>query len=308
MFKHIKTLPIMSSFKKLAFTSGQAILLWSLIGCNPIDPLYKEIKKYGYIPYTTPLQYAGTGTLVGGSPSSLSLIASPETCFPNQINGVPTNLRQIDDSTLPHTVYKVSANGNANIKLFNFLSIGNPIISAGAQFGIVKTTELSMEGVHIEYMDSIKLSEYYPQMPAICREYLKHVGFIIQAIKVDKLSFKFYSSSGGAINLNLQNIQEIVNISANATWNIENSVTLNITTPKYIGYQLGKLQEQDQGLVLYRATRTVLNKFHFDPIDIFDNYASGIAKSLVNDSSTIPLKELDNSDYIDLYSTYAPLN
>ena len=46
-----------------------------------MDYFHEEIARYGYINYTTPLQYAGTGTMIGGSPKTMELIAHPEHVF-----------------------------------------------------------------------------------------------------------------------------------------------------------------------------------------------------------------------------------
>ncbi|MBF0360385.1 MAG: hypothetical protein HQK49_05200 [Oligoflexia bacterium] len=245
------------------------LTLVTLFGCNPLTELYKEIKQYGYIAYPTPLQYAGPGTMIGGSPKALNLIAAPETCFPDSINGVPTNLRKTDLTTLPRKSYKFSVGGNLKFKLLNFLNTGNPVLNASVGFGIVKTMELVMSGVSIEYLDSIKISEYYPKMSDICKQYLNYVGFIIQAIRVEKLSFQFRTATNALLQLSVENIKDIVDIGAGVEFSIDNSVTLNITTPKYIGYQLGELRQKNNGLVLYRANKIRFNKFVFVAINVF---------------------------------------
>ena len=73
-------------------------LFFLVTNCShPIDYFYKEVRKYGYIHYTTPLRYSGTGTLIGGQPSSMKIISHPHTCFPEEIEGQKTNLRFKDE-------------------------------------------------------------------------------------------------------------------------------------------------------------------------------------------------------------------
>ena len=46
--------------------------------------------------------------------------------------------------------------------------------------------------------------------------------------------------------------------------------TVEVTTPKYIGYQLGRLRKRDNSMVLYRAVSTRDDKYLFEPISLFE--------------------------------------
>ncbi|MBF0312765.1 MAG: hypothetical protein HQK52_05075 [Oligoflexia bacterium] len=279
--------------------------------CGPLDILYKEIRRYGYINYPSPLEFAGPGTMVGGSPSRLSLVASPTTCFPDEINGEPTNLRRIDSTSIPQRSYRFQVSGKFKLGVIDFLQMGNPVIGVGAEFNKVKSMDISMEGVHIEYLDAIRLTEYYPKMPELCKRYLEYVGFVIQAIKVDRLLFKFRDVSGGAIKIDLENLDQIVDIGVDVKYTIDDQVTLNITTPKYIGYQLGKLQIKDEGMALYRASRiNWRGKFVFRSINIFNPFVAG-ATNLEEEESGLEhllqeedFRPLTAEDYLDQYSEF----
>ena len=278
------------------------VLLSLLFACNQMKELYKEIKSYGYIPYSTPLEFAGPGTLVGGRPSQLSLISAPDSCFPREINGVPTDLYRIDNTTLPKKSYSVTAYGNVSFDLADFLSNGNPVLGAGVNFNVVKTMILEMRGVHIEYIDSIKLTEFYNNhMSEICKVYLDTVGFVIQAMKVDEMEVRFYNKNGVAIKLGLQNLESIVDLNLDVGYEVVNETSLIITTPKYIGYQLGQLRLSDQGYVLYRAASTKKDKFVFESLNVFEELATkGIKmKSNLNDFAGVKRK-----DYIEKNSIY----
>ena len=214
-------------------------------GCaNPLFDLNSTIQKFGYIPYTTPLEYAGTGTLVSGDAAHLEILASPDSCFPEtvDINGTPTLLRSIDNTTLP-TQSETTANIQ-DLQSFTF----------------------SFTGAHIEYINAITLQSYYASMNSACKSYLNLVGFIIQAVRVDSMSFTFYQKDDSAVSLDLEKVQEYLDLSAAVAWHIQDNYTLVIDSPKYIGYQLGTLRPEDDGISLYRATSTIFNQFIFKKI------------------------------------------
>lgn len=277
-------------------SSALLILFFSSCG-NNLRFLQKEILSYGYIFYPTPLEYSGPGTLVGGSPKAMQLVAAPDTCFPDQIEGVPTDLRRMDRTTLPRREITMTVSGDLKLKLFNFLKTGNPVLRAGTNFSIVHSVQLEMSGVHIEYLDSIKLTQFYrSHLSPICKEYLEKVPFIVQAMKVEKLTFQFRSKSGQAIYLDLQNLESIVDIGANIAWEIQNNTTLIINSPKYIGYQLGSFRSQagsPEGMVLYRATGVKWGKYVFRPTSVFKRSPS---------EDLIPLEMEKNhpSDFLDM--------
>ena len=230
---------------------------------------YQEIAKYGYIPYTTPLQFAGTGTLVGGSPKMMALIANPNTCFPG-IDSGPNQLRYRDESTLPNTKEHFIVNANMTLNLFQGMQTGFPSIKAGVHINEAQTIELEFDGIHIEYIDAVKLVNFYRhEMSDVCRSYLDQVGFIVQAIVADQVRFSFFHQNGGRIELTVDKIQQLVDISVGTNWEIEQSATLVIKTPKHIGYQLGSLRSKDNGLSLSRASKVMLNKWIFQEIGVY---------------------------------------
>jgi len=247
--------------------------LTGLQGCSddPMGLFNEQMEKYGYIAYQTPLQYAGTGTLVGGKPDSLSIIAHPQSCFPSEIDGIQTSLRRRDESTLPSTEESIVVEGGARIELFEALQVGSPSISAGTRIKDIHTIQLSFRGVHIEYIDAISLAGFYRNsLSEICKDYLDRVGFIIQAIRIDQMEFRFFRKNQSRIAVGVDNIQEFIDISGDIQWTIERTGSLVIDTPKYIGYQLGALKREDRGLVLQRATSVRFNNFVFESVNIFE--------------------------------------
>lgn len=79
--------------------------------------------------------------------------------------------------------------------------------------------------------------------------------FVLNALKAKEMSFIFFDSWGGRVQLTADNLKQIVDIGADITWKIENDFKLIITSPKYIGYHLAQLRPEDNGLVHLIATQ-----------------------------------------------------
>ena len=103
---------------------GLFFIILFITGCGgPIDSFYDQVKQYGYIPYTTPLSFAGTGTLVGGNnPRHLSIVEGPQTCFADEVYGEPTGLRLKDKTVLPDTYQRIYIENNTQAKFFKVIS------------------------------------------------------------------------------------------------------------------------------------------------------------------------------------------
>ena len=252
------------------------LILPLLAACgNPMQVFQNQIGKMGYIVYQNPLEKSGPGTLVGGSPTSLSLVTNPQECFPDSAGTVENPLRIIQDTAIPTLAQTTSFTGSAKVDLLNFLGNSNSLFTVAGGFNIVDTINLQVSNAKIETIDQVVLQNYYntPEnqggMSQVCKDYLDQVGFIIQALRVDTMTFSFQQKDGGNIDLSGTAIQQIVDVSTDATYSVDQNFNLTFTTPKYIGYQLGKLQKEDAGMDLYRATTTMLNKFIFKSIALF---------------------------------------
>lgn len=244
----------------------------SLSACgNPIQVLEKQIRKNGYILYRTPLEEAGTGTIVGGGPRNLSIVAHPSTCFPNQEN-IP--LRRVENSALGSLTEKVEFDFNVKLTLLEFLGNANSLFKVNVGFDMVDTVELHIKGAKVEYLDSVILRQIYANMNPICTDYLDQVAFIIQALRVDEMTFAFKRNNGAYIELDMDAIEEILDIAVGVHYRVDQNYLLTFETPKYIGYQLGRMQKRDDGMVLYRATKTLENKFLFKSIALFPQSAN----------------------------------
>lgn len=261
------------SHMKSSFSTFLSITsLFFLISCgNPVKILQKEINKAGYIQYNSPIEAAGTGTLIGGPPSHMMYIAHPDTCFSNQPN-LTVPLRRYDKVVLPTIAKRIETSAKVNFDLIEVLGAGSNQIGVGVEFDRIQTISLEFHDVTIEYMDAIALKQYYDNfMSEDCKIYLNQVGFIIQALKVGKMKFRFTDKHGADLELSAPVVEQLLNLGVDVGYSIENEYTLVIETPMYMGFQLGQLRSSDEGAVLYRAAKVKKNNYQFESISVFDD-------------------------------------
>jgi len=219
------------------------------------------VKDFGYIGFQNPLANASSGTLIGGRPDAVSFVAPPNDCFPKE------TLPRYTDQSEYNRVYKYTFQGS-----LGFLLSGNPILSAGASLKNDIGVEIELTGLTTEFMSSIDVTEWYTDgMSATCRSYLNDVGFIIQALKTEHLTISFKRVSGNSIGLNADNVSQYVKFQTGIDWSIVDETKIVVRTPKYIGYQLGRLRLEDQGRTLWRAKTVVDGRYFFERIALFDD-------------------------------------
>ena len=228
---------------------------------DPVSALNGLVEEYGYIGYQVPLDSAGTGTLLGGRPTSLAFVAHPEDCFSN--DNIP---RHYDHSNIRKS-YSYSFQGN-----LGFLAFGVPFISAGLGLEKSHTVDIELNGITMEYMSSIDVTDHYQtNMSDTCKAYLNEVGFTIQALMTDSMKISIKKLGGINIGLSGENIATYFDIEAGVDWQIVDEYTIEINTPKYIGYQLGRLRLEDESRVLYRAMSVEEDQFIFEAIGLFSD-------------------------------------
>ena len=241
-----------------------------LIQCgNGQDDFYKRIEGLGYIPYRMPVAVSGTGTVVGGVANRPTLFAHPETCFPYHLANNQT-LRRTDTVSMFHFDREFDIRGYQRQMLFSMLGTGTPSIGVGFDLKSVQKIRLHARGASVEYFDGIYLQEFYNnQMTENCKELLDRVGFVVQALRVDQLEFTFVSQHNTEIQLSTENLPQFLSIDAGVKWRIKDYTRLYIDTPKYIGFQLARLQRVDKGLAIYRAAKVRNNTFVFENMGHF---------------------------------------
>lgn len=248
-----------------------------IAGCNAKNEYDSFIAQQGYIPFQQPLADIGVGALVTGSPNQLRIYAAAKTCFPSTYNGVATELRQVSATDLPEIAKKISleAGVDANVIAAN----GTPLFKLNANFHAAKTLDVHIEGASIEYLDEINFSEWVKtSISTACKNYLTKGGsFVRQALRVDRMSFQFKNSVGGAIGLTADNLKDVIDLEANVKWEIINNYTLTITTPKYIGYHLAKVSANDpSSIVLIASSLTKDGQFDFVPVTGYKSIRRGM--------------------------------
>lgn len=260
----------------------------SVTGCNkaetddPISALNGLVKEYGFIGYENPLDESGTGTMLAGRPTALSYIASSNECFPHEI------LDRNYDTQHFNRTYNYAFQGNLGFTVF-----GSSLFSAGLGLNKTHTVNVEINGVTIEYLSSIQITDWYRNaMSSTCKEYLDDVGFVIQALTTDSMKISITQLDGVKIDFTEDNITQFIDIEAGVNYSISDQNTIEITTPKYIGYQLGRLRMEDEGRTLYRAVEAVDDQFIFEAISLFpDNAETAAQKGLSElDKNSVFLK------------------
>ncbi len=234
---------------------------------SPKDEFKKVIKDEGYIPYNTPLESAGVGTIIQGKPSAMHVATRPERCFPNRSpEGNETGLRWMTKTNLP-SVYK-DFKVDFGVDLSDILTPGNPLVNLNLSYSRAKKVEVKFDGASIEYLDEFNFYYYYNLlMTDYCKDLLKSSPFIVQALQIEKMSFKFYEANGVGIELSPGMLGDVMKIGTGVNWKIENTYELVIDTPKYIGYQVGFMDADTPGKIGFLANELKGDAYKYVQID-----------------------------------------
>ena len=236
-----------------------------LTGCekpitdDPVSALNGLVGEYGFIGFENPLEESGTGTMLAGRPTALSYIAASNECFSHEA------LERSYDTQHFNRSYNYKFQGNLGFTVF-----GSSFFSAGLGLDKTHTVNVELNGITIEYLSSIQVTDWYRNgMSETCKEYLDDVGFVIQSLITDSMKISIQKIGGTNIGFTEENITQYIDIEAGVDWKIIDQYTIEINTPKYIGYQLGRLRLEDDGRVLYRAMVAEDDQFIFEPISLF---------------------------------------
>ncbi|NCN27164.1 hypothetical protein GW915_06260 [bacterium] len=215
----------------------------------------------GYISFQNPVENVNTGTVVGGTPISLSYYAPGEECFPYE------NVRRVVNREYLDRKYTNTFEGNVG-----FLAWGTSAVSGSVNLTKEHIVVIAVNGIEVEYLNAIDMTRWYREgMDPICKDYLDEFGFIVQAAKTSKLSVSIYDKSGIQVHLDETNINDWLTISADVNWEITNEYRLDITTPHYLGYHLGQLRKADGQMVRYRAKSEKDGRFLFEKDGAFED-------------------------------------
>ncbi|MFM8269937.1 MAG: hypothetical protein ACKN9V_07085 [Pseudomonadota bacterium] len=239
-------------------------LTLTLVSCKtPEKAYFQTIQNLGVIPFRNPVSALATGTPLRGQPGNVIAIAPPTRCFPNKYKGKPTNLRWVSDIIIPPSYKKMMFTFDA--KLNSLMAVGTP----GLQFNLtgtkVQTVELDIEEAQIEMIDQLSLKEIYGAgMSESCKEMLASYPFILEALRVNKMSFTFFDSFGGKMEISSANIGDFALFGGEVQWYIEQGSKLVVVTPKYIGYKLAQLRSEDEGFVNLTASEVSKQKGQYE--------------------------------------------
>jgi len=238
-----------------------------LASCSPKSEYDKFIKEQGYIPFQQPIADLGVGSMLDGSPDSLRVIAPSKRCFPEAVNGVPTEVRFVSEADIPDIAKNISFDASADVS--SIAMNGTPIFKIHSGLHSLRSLDVKIEGASIEALDEMAFEDLaHSSMSDTCKRYFMNgVPFVRQALRVDKMSFQFKNESGGSIDLILSNLNEIIDIEAHVKWEISDRYTLTITSPKYIGYHLAKTSPKDPAKIAQIANSLKQDgSFDFKPV------------------------------------------
>ena len=260
-----------STFKLLSLSA----LLLSTTACekpitdDPISALNGLVQEYGFIGYENPLENSGTGVMLAGRPTALAYIAPANDCFPED-----ALVREYDTQYFNRT-YNYKFQGNLGFTVF-----GSALFSAGLGLDRTHTVNVELNGITIEYLSNIQVTDWYKAgMSETCREYLDDVGFVVQALITDSMKISITKIGGTNVGLTEDNIVEFIDFNAGVDYQIIDQYTVEISTPKYIGYQLGRIRMEDEGRVLYRAMVALDDQFVFEPIGLFQDDVEDVERA-----------------------------
>ena len=243
------------------------------ISKDPVSALNALVSPYGFIGFQNAMEKGEggthTGILVGGRPTGLVYVSNAETCFPQN-----DFLPRYEDKANVNKTFSYSFQGN-----LGFLTLGIPIVSAGLGIQKSMTIDVEIDGLVIEYLDSIDVTDWYRDgIRDTCREYLQEVGFMIQTIHTSSMKLSIKRLGGTNIGLNAENVSNFFQFEAGVNWEIINNETIEITSPHTLGYQIALMKPEDMGQVLYRATRVQDDSFVFERIGFSDFFNNEVTK------------------------------
>ncbi len=262
---------------------------------DPVSELNSLVSEYGFIGFQNAMSRTDIGThtgiLVGGRPTGLAYVSGPQTCFPPG-----EDLRRYTDTANINKTYHYSYQGN-----FGILSLGIPILSAGLGLNKSTTVDIEINGLVIEYLDSIDVTDWYRGgMNPTCREYLNDVGFFIQTIHTDNMKLSVKRLGGTNIALNSDNIGNYFQFEAGVNWEIIDNYTVEITTPHTLGYQIALMKQDHNGRALYRAMQTKGDEFVFERIGFVASDPNELIEAASRgEEDSVPKLETELSEFID---------
>ncbi len=247
------------------------ISLILLNGCDPMSSFKKVIIDSGHIPYANPLAHARTGTITGGSPTRMSFISAPETCFPSTDSvGGDTALRFIDQTAAPIRRHESYFEGSAIVDIKSYLEAANPAARLNINIKNTKKVHLSLQDMELEYLDAINSEIFYQEeMREICHEYLNHYGVISQVLRAGSIEFRFYKDNNIQVDFSVDNIEDFIDLEGSLNWRVINNTTLLIENPMNIGYQLSKMPQSSNGRVTERASKVRGDNYVFEKAELF---------------------------------------
>jgi hypothetical protein len=294
-----------------------ALILPFIMSLTPVPTtpsLVETLKEQGYLPMSRlshapeVLSSSIVGALVGGGPERPTFIAPSSICFS------AAEFRKVES-------IKSKERGNifqiAPEELNTFVNIlrgSEPSINTGHDFFRVKSILVEFDGYTKESLIPEKLAEHYnTKIPEVCRQYFNVVGFVVEALFVDRMKITLLDECGSPLVLSKGEMKRYVHIPQGVRYSIKNDTSVSILSSKVLAYKMGRIRSDDHEMGLYETSKVLQNKFVFKkslaiPQEDSSNSNSdkdGVmnTESNSNNNNDDVIRDLDQNDLVDLYST-----
>ena len=182
----------------------------------------------------------GVGTLVRGKSTwDFAPTEDLESCMPKE--DLLKMVKEVS-GTLPKFSMRAKFSGGAVAKLEGLVNANMPIMNFNLSYHGIKEIDFEVSGETVQMLNLIKFLRYYKNLDPLCREILEDrdgvYSIINYALKLGTMKFRFKDEHGGAIEIKVDNIQNIADISAKIKWNVSKKTSLVINQPRFIGYKL----------------------------------------------------------------------
>ncbi|MBF0312872.1 MAG: hypothetical protein HQK52_05620 [Oligoflexia bacterium] len=261
-----------------------------------------EVEKDGYIPMVVASEATTvSGMLIGGAPSSPSLIAESTICFTEEMK-----LRKVTAFKSGQRFLYTVPQEELPVVLA-LLKNGSASIGAGIDFYKVKSLKLELIGVSSESIEVARLQGLYREIAETCKQHLGVVGLIMQTLQVEGLKLTLYDENDNTISLSSSDLIRYFQIPSGVRYAIEGQTQVIFHTPKTVAVKLGRIKgDDDDQQLLYIAARVVLGKYIFKkiasiPTKTAASDATGDSESLLSGPE---LRDLERHDLVDLYSEF----
>ena len=219
------------------------------------------IQNQGFVPFVSPISNTLPGSLFAetSSESNLISVAPYSECFE------PKALRYERELDLPSQTKKMKI--KSNIDLSQMTGTGNPLFKFNYNSSVVRELNIELKGAREILLNARYFARFFhSELDDFCKYDLIEQGlfYISESLKVEKMKMSFTNSAGGIIEISADNLNEFIEFESEVEWEILNKYELLVSSPKFIGYKIGKLERKDGLIIMSEANVVDGNSFTFE--------------------------------------------